>query len=185
MLFRLFSYPVKFFILHGYGALFVWSVLEGEIGLMLAGWLASQHIVFTYSKVIIVAICGALIGDFFTFSVGRLFEKRALAWLQQHPKKKEQVDYLLKKYGEIVIVFERFIYGTHIPVLLSLGMSGYPLWKFLFSFRPYWSYNLGCYVCLDWIPFRQRGYQPHSIGTKKHCSRSLFSCSFSYTLEKT
>ena len=131
MLFRLFSYPVKFLVLYGYGALFVWSVLEGEIGLMLAGWLASQHIVFTYSKVVIVAICGALIGDFFTFSVGRLFEQRALAWLRRHPKKQEQVDHLLKKYGEFVIVFERFIYGTHIPVLLSLGMSGYSYLRFL------------------------------------------------------
>lgn len=131
MLLRFFSYPVKFLVLYGYGALFVWSVLEGEIGLMLAGWLASQHIVFTYSKVIIVAICGALIGDVFTFSVGRLFEKRALAWLRRHPKKQKQVDHLLKKYGEFVIVFERFIYGTHIPVLLTLGMSGYSYLRFI------------------------------------------------------
>lgn len=33
----------------------------------------------------------------------------------------------------VAIVFERFIYSTHIPALLTIGMSGYSFWKFLIS----------------------------------------------------
>lgn len=117
---------------HGYAALFVWSVLEGEIGLMLAGWLASEHKVFTYSDAVMVAMAGAAIGDLLVFMAGRLFEKRALAWLDAHPAKKATALEWLKKWGPFVIVFERFVYGTHIPVLLTIGMSGYSFLKFLF-----------------------------------------------------
>ena len=131
MITTFFSYPVHLLLAHGYVALFIWSVLEGEIGLMLAGWLASEHLVFSYEKVILVAIAGAFLGDMFTFTFGRVFEKRALAWLQHHPKQYKRVKMWLKRWGAIVIIFERFIYGTHIPVLLSLGMSGYSFWKFL------------------------------------------------------
>ena len=128
---HLFGFPVHLLLVHGYSALFIWSILEGEIGLMLAGWLASKHLVFTYEKVLLVAIAGAIIGDVATFTFGRLFEKRALAWLNNHPKSYQIAQEWLQRWGGVVIVFERFIYGTHIPVLLSLGMSGYGFIKFL------------------------------------------------------
>ncbi|BCD61010.1 MULTISPECIES: DedA family protein [unclassified Nitratiruptor] len=132
MLLHLFAYPAHLLLAHGYLALFIWSILEGEIGLMLAGWLASMHQLFSYEKVVLVAICGAFLGDLFTFSFGRLFEKKALSYLNAHPNKKKMVDRWIKNWGAAVIVFERFIYGTHIPVLLSFGMSGYPFLKFIF-----------------------------------------------------
>ncbi|BCD61970.1 lipoprotein B [Nitratiruptor sp. YY08-26] len=130
MILKFFSYPISLLLAHGYIALFIWSILEGEIGLMLAGWLAHQGKVFTFEKIIIIASIGALIGDTFTFSVGRFFRKRALAWLNTHPQKKDIAQKLIKNYGSFVIIFERFIYGTHIPVMLTLGMSGYSYVKF-------------------------------------------------------
>ncbi len=127
---HIFSYPIHLLLSHGYAALFIWSILEGEIGLMLAGWLASKHEVFSYDKVIMVAIAGAFIGDNITFFFGRLFEKKALAWLSRNPQRSQMAQNLLKNWGPLVIVFERFIYGTHIPVLLMLSMGGYSLLKF-------------------------------------------------------
>ncbi|WP_456323596.1 DedA family protein [Hydrogenimonas sp.] len=131
MVVDIFSFPVHLLLAHGYIALFIWSVLEGEIGLMLAGWLASEHRVFTYENVVMVAMAGAAIGDLVVFFIGRLFEKRARKWLDAHPKKKRAAIAWLKKWGAFVIVFERFIYGTHIPILLTIGMSGYDFFKFL------------------------------------------------------
>lgn len=131
MILQLFTYPVHLLLSHGYTALFLWSFTEGEIGLMLAGWLASEHKVFSYEHVIAVAIGGAFIGDMSVFLFGRLFEKKALAWLERKTGRKEKVTHWLKRWGAAVIVFERFVYGTHIPVLLTIGMSGYSFWKFL------------------------------------------------------
>lgn len=132
MLGHIVSYPVHLLLAHGYLALFLWSVLEGEIGLMLAGWLASKHMVFEYDKVVMTAIAGAFIGDMITFSFGKLFEKRAKRWLEKDPKRKRMARDLIRRWGALVIVFERFVYGTHIPVLLTLSMGGYPFIKFLF-----------------------------------------------------
>ncbi|WP_201353443.1 DedA family protein [Hydrogenimonas urashimensis] len=132
MMLQLFAFPIHLLLNHGYTALFIWSITEGEIGLMLAGWLASEHKVFTYSHIIPVAIAGAVIGDLSLFLFGRIFEKRALAWLEKSPGRKAKAQSWLRRWGSAVIVFERFVYGTHIPALLTIGMSGYPFLKFLF-----------------------------------------------------
>ncbi|WP_457595772.1 DedA family protein [Hydrogenimonas sp.] len=131
MLYQIFAFPIHLLLSHGYEALFVWSVLEGEIGLMLAGWLAAEGRVFDYQSVVAVAMAGAFIGDVSVFLAGRLFEKRAMAWLDSHPGRRKKAMAWLRRWGPAVIVFERFVYGTHIPVLLTIGMSGYRFWKFL------------------------------------------------------
>jgi membrane protein DedA with SNARE-associated domain len=113
-----FSYPIHLLLNHGYIALFIWSIFEGEIGLMLAGWLVSQNKIFTYENIIIIAMIDALIGDTITFTIGRFFKKFALSWLNKHPDKKKLAENLIRQYGAFVIIFERFIYGTHIPVML-------------------------------------------------------------------
>jgi membrane protein DedA with SNARE-associated domain len=131
ILFQLFQFPIQLLLEHGYTALFLWSILEGEIGLMLAGWLASMHRVFDYSQVIAVAIAGAFVGDLLVFLAGRLFRRPVARWLEAHPTRQEKARGWLRRWGPYVIVFERFIYGTHIPVLLTLGMSGYGFLRFL------------------------------------------------------
>jgi len=132
MILHLFIYPIQFLLTYGYLGLFLWSVLEGEIGLMLAGWLARHGEVFSFDKVVLVATLGALIGDTITFSIGRFFESKVKRWLDSHPTKKEKALRWIREYGPYVIIFERFIYGTHIPVLLLFGMSGYSYRRFYF-----------------------------------------------------
>ena len=131
MLSSLLLFPVKLLLTYGYTALFLWSIMEGEVGLILSGWLASEQRVFQYENIILVAIAGAFIGDLLLFLVGRIFAKRTQHWFEKHPKKERSVMRWLGKWGALLIVFERFIYGTHIPVLLTIGMSGYSFMKFL------------------------------------------------------
>lgn len=131
MILQLFALPVHWLEHEGYLALFIWSITEGEIGLMLTGWLISIHKVFTFEHAYLVAISGAFIGDNAVFLFGRLFEKRALRWLARKPGRKEKFIAWFRRWGAWLIVFERFIYGTHIPALLTIGMSGYSYWKFL------------------------------------------------------
>jgi len=124
-------FPVKILLTYGYTALFLWSIAEGEVGLMLSGWLASEQKVFQYDHIILVAIAGAFIGDMLLFFAGRIFSGRTRKWFEEHPRKEKKVMTWLGKWGALLIVFERFIYGTHIPVLLTIGMSGYSFLKFL------------------------------------------------------
>ncbi len=131
MLHQLFSIPILFLSTYGYVALFIWSLLEGEIGLMLAGYLASTGRVFSLEEAYFVAISGAFIGDNAIFVFGRLFERRAKRWLEQNPSRKRRVLAWFQKWSAWLIIFERFIYGTHIPALLTVSMSGYSYLKFL------------------------------------------------------
>ncbi len=130
---EIFMFPVQLLLHYGYTALFIWSLFEGEIGLMLAGWLISQGKVFTYEHAIIVAISGAIIGDFTVFTIGKLLGKKARRWLcKRYREKQRSIEKWFKKWGAWVVVLERFIYGTHIPALLTVGMSGFGFFKFLF-----------------------------------------------------
>jgi membrane protein DedA with SNARE-associated domain len=128
---KLFEIPIHLLLSYGYPALFMWSILEGEVGLMLAGWLASEQKVFDYTTTIYVAIAGALVGDHLLYFFGRLFATKAKAWLDECGEKRVRVEGWFRRYGALLIVFERFVYGTHLPTLLSIGISEYPYWKFL------------------------------------------------------
>jgi len=130
-MFKIFTLLIHLLLTHGYLALFLWSILEGEVGLIMAGWLASNNEVFRYGTVVLVALCGAVIGDHLVYALGRFFAPRARKWLSKYEKKRVVVQDWLHAYGALLVVFERFIYGTHIPVLLTLGITRYPYLKFL------------------------------------------------------
>ncbi len=122
---------IEFLIAHfSYKILFVWSIFEGEIGLALAGYMVAQER-FALPQVLLITISGALIGDMSVFLLGRLFKKKAEALLRNYAKRMQRVEKWFLRFGGWIIVFERFIYGTHIPALLMLGVSGFGFWKFL------------------------------------------------------
>jgi membrane protein DedA with SNARE-associated domain len=116
-----FSYPI----------LFVWSIFEGEIGLSLAGYMSKEG-KFDFYIVILIAICGALIGDILLFLTGKFSKKRTEVYLQRYESHLDTIEKWFKNNVIWLILFERFIYGTHIPSLLLIGRSGYSFPKFFF-----------------------------------------------------
>jgi len=113
-----------------YTVLFIWSVFEGEIGLTLAGLFAHKGLL-EFSYVVLISISGALIGDTILFLLGYFSKQKAEYLLKPYKHRVKKIERLFKKYGGLIIIFERFIYGTHIPALLILGGSGYSFMKFL------------------------------------------------------
>jgi len=124
---KLLLYPLHWLLHYKYLALFIWSYFEGEIGLMLAGLLIKEG-VFDAKITFLVAVSGALLGDLTTFSIGKIFEKKALLMLSK--EKRYKAKRWIDRWGEYVLIFERFIYGTHIPVLLFFGSMNYSYAKF-------------------------------------------------------
>jgi len=122
---------IDFFIAHfSYGILFVWSFLEGEIGLTLAGYMVEQG-KFDLPTVLMITMSGAFISDTILFLTGRLFKSKTEMLLKSYEHKMQKVENWFVRFGSWIVVFERFIYGTHIPALLMLGVSGFNFWKFL------------------------------------------------------
>jgi len=121
---------IEYLISHfSYTILFFWSFLEGEIGLALAGFMIEKG-KFDFPTVFIITFSGAMIGDLLLFTTGRLFKKKTEALLHRYDKKLQRVEKWFRRFGGLIVVFERFIYGTHIPALLMLGVSGFSFWKF-------------------------------------------------------
>jgi len=114
----------------GYGVLFVWSLFEGEIGLMLGGYLSREG-TLQLPYVIAIAFTGALISDTLLYLLGRRYRLKALRWALKDVRKAYAVKRWFLRYGGWVIMFDRFIYGTHIPAMLLVGMSRYPFGRFL------------------------------------------------------
>ncbi|AKF24983.1 membrane protein [Sulfurovum lithotrophicum] len=122
---------IDFFIAHfSYGILFIWSILEGEIGLTLAGYMVKVG-KFDLPQVLLLTIGGALIGDTAVFLTGRLFKTKTEILLKNYEEKMQRIESWFLHYGSWIVIFERFVYGTHIPALLMLGVSGFSFWKFL------------------------------------------------------
>jgi membrane protein DedA with SNARE-associated domain len=123
---------LSFLINHfNYPLLFVWSLFEGEIGLALAGMLARLgHL--RLELIIPIAFVGAMIGDTAVFWLGRCCGDEILDRFMQNRRRLDRLEAWFRRWGSWLIVFERFIYGTHIPFLLMLGSAGYGGWKFFF-----------------------------------------------------
>ena len=113
-----------------YWILFIWSLFEGEIGLTLGGYLSKDGN-FIFTKVILIAILGAFLSDVTIFLIGKYSNAKVEKWLGNYKNRLQIIKIWFKKNVIWLIIFERFIYGTHIPSLLFIGMSGYSFWKFL------------------------------------------------------
>jgi membrane protein DedA with SNARE-associated domain len=106
-------------------------LLEGEAGLTLAGVLSEEgH--FHYPYVVMIAITGVMISDSTLYFLGRFNKERATKILGKYNEAVTKVEHWISKHAPWVIIFERFMYGLHIPTMLLFGISKYSYKKFLF-----------------------------------------------------
>ena len=116
--------------LHGYWVLFAWTFLEGEAGLILAGFLAFQGY-FTLPGIIATSFAGAFCGDQFYFLLGRLKGDFLVGHSHFLARKFRKALRLIGKYGTLVAFVSRYTYGFRIVLPIILGMTSFPSSKFL------------------------------------------------------
>ena len=115
--------------IHGYWVLFLWTFLEGEAGLILAGFLAFQGYLNIFG-VIATALAGSFCGDQFYFYLGRWQGKRLLKAFTAIAKKFRKALKLIEKYGSFVAFISRYTYGFRIILPIILGMTNLSAMKF-------------------------------------------------------
>lgn len=115
---------------YGYGVLFVWTFLEGEAGLILAGFLAFQGYL-DIGGVILTALGGAFLGDQFYFYVGRWKGPWLLKAFTLIARKFRKALRLIERYGTFVAFVSRYTYGFRIILPIILGMTTFPARRFL------------------------------------------------------
>jgi membrane protein DedA with SNARE-associated domain len=106
----------------GYLALFIWTFLEGETVLIVAGFFAHTGALNLY-WVILTAFAGTFAGDQTFFYLGR---HKGIAFLEKRPTwhaKADKVFDLLKRHETWVILGFRFVYGIRNVTPFVIGAS--------------------------------------------------------------
>jgi membrane protein DedA with SNARE-associated domain len=134
---------------HGYWVLFVWTFLEGEAGLIMAGFLAFQGYLNIFG-VILTALAGSFIGDQFYFYLGRLKGPLLMKLFRPIARKFRKALRLIEKYGAFVTFISRYTYGFRIILPIIIGMTNMEALRFL---------RLNLLSALSWsIIFALAGY---------------------------
>jgi membrane protein DedA with SNARE-associated domain len=109
---------------YGYIILFIWSVLEGESGLIMAGLLSSTGDMNLYISIFIAGL-GGFTGDQIYFYIGRYNKKYVHKKFKNQRRKFALAHLLLKKYGWPIIFAQRYMYGLRTVIPISIGLTRY------------------------------------------------------------
>jgi len=114
---------------YGYIALFLYSFGGGFFGIVAAGALSYMgKMDITVS--ITVAFLGNYIGDMFLFYLSRYNKSFTAPYMKNHRRKFALSHVLIKKYGDLVVFVQKYIYGVKTLVPIALGISKYSFVKF-------------------------------------------------------
>ncbi len=114
---------------YGYVILFVWSIMEGETGLVMAGVLSHTGDMNLWLAILVAGL-GGFVGDQIYFYIGR-FNKEYIHKLMKKQRRKFALAHLLlKKYGWPVIFIQRYLYGLRTVIPMAIGLTRYSAKKF-------------------------------------------------------
>ncbi|MDC0933509.1 DedA family protein [Arcobacteraceae bacterium] len=109
---------------HGYIILFAWSILEGEMGLIMAGLLSHTDDMWLPMAIFIAGL-GGFTGDQIYFYIGRYNKSYVHKKFKGQRRKFALAHLLLKKYGWPIIFAQRYMYGMRTVIPISIGLTRY------------------------------------------------------------
>lgn len=109
---------------YGYIVLFAWSILEGELGLVMAGIMSHTGDMFLPLAIIVGAL-GGFVGDQIYFYIGRFNKSYIHDKLRSQRRKFAIAHLLLKKYGWPLIFVQRYMYGMRTVIPMAIGLTKY------------------------------------------------------------
>ena len=116
---------------HGYIILFAWSILEGEMGLIMAGLLSHTDDMWLPAAIFVAGL-GGFAGDQIYFYIGRYNKAYVHRKFRGQRRKFALAHLLLKKYGWPIIFAQRYMYGMRTVIPISIGLTRYDAKIFAF-----------------------------------------------------
>lgn len=114
---------------YGYTILFIWSILEGEIGLVMGGLLCHSGDMNLFVAIFIAGF-GAFVGDQIYFYIGRYNKSYINKKFAHHSRKFALATLMLRKYGMGIVFMQRYMYGMRTIIPISIGLTRYSAKKF-------------------------------------------------------
>ena len=116
---------------YGYYGILIWTFLEGETIVIIAGLTAPQ----TGLDLRMISLCaftGGLCSDQLMFLLGKFKGEKLLHRFPSLEQRMDKARDLFKKYDTLLILSFRFIYGVRNITPIMLGISGVSYKKFFF-----------------------------------------------------
>ena len=116
--------------LYGYLILALYSFGGGMVALAGAGILASMGKMDIWLSIAIASFFNFL-GDTILFWFAKTNKKDVQKYLQKYRRKIAYTTLIMKKYGDLAIFIQKYIYGVKTLVPILMGMSRYDLKRFV------------------------------------------------------
>ncbi len=114
---------------YGYIILFLYSLGGGMVAIIAAGVLSYAGKMDLTTSIAVAFVANA-IGDSLLFYMSRYNKSTIMPYLRKHKRKLALSHLLMKKYGDKIIFFQKFIYGVKTLIPMGIGMTKYPALKF-------------------------------------------------------
>jgi len=115
---------------YGYWTLLIWTFLEGETVVIIAGILAQQG--YMDPKLIaLCAFCGSCTSDQLMFLLGKYKGRAVLERFPRLARNADRAERLIHKYETLLILGFRFVYGVRNITPIMLGINRVNHLKFL------------------------------------------------------
>jgi len=114
---------------YGYIILFIWSIAEGETGLVMAGVLSHTGDMDLTTSIVVAGL-GGFTGDQIYFYIGRYNKKYIHKLFKTQRRKFALANILLNRYGWIVVFIQRYLYGLRTILPMFIGTTRYSAKKF-------------------------------------------------------
>lgn len=115
---------------YGYWALFIGCLAEGETFTLLGG-VAAHEGLLRYGWVVLVGMCGGILGDTALFFIGRCYGEPILQRFRKHQQQIDRANRLIRKRPVLFVIGVRFMYGLRIVGPIIIGASRLSPRKFL------------------------------------------------------
>jgi membrane protein DedA with SNARE-associated domain len=124
------SHILEYHLYWAYVVLLVWTFLEGETIVILAG-VAARDGHLSVPLIILCAFCGSLCSDQIVFFLGRYKGKAFVAKRPKWQARAERVYRLLERHQTWLILGFRFLYGLRNITPFAIGMTQVPARRFI------------------------------------------------------
>lgn len=114
---------------YGYIILFAYSFGGGMVAIIAAGVLSYAGKMDLTTSIIVAGMANVL-GSSLLFYMGRYNKNALMPYIKAHRRKLALGHILMKKQGDKIIFFQKFIYGLKTIVPMTIGLTKYPQLKF-------------------------------------------------------
>lgn len=115
---------------YGYLILFFYSFGGGMVAILAAGVLCASSTKLDLHLCILLAFIANTIGSTLLFVLGKYYKKDIMPYFSKHRRKIALAMIKIKKYGDLLLVVQKFIYGVKTIVPIAAGLSKFSFIRF-------------------------------------------------------